>query len=282
MNENKPNHEPAVNEEGLSESNAAKRLRMTGEGIGEEQDYSDIPKDFKSKLINFWYHHKAKVIISVFFAFAIGICISQMVSQSNPDVCILYSGPDYITSVDNQNFCSAVTQIMTKDFNDDGEKKVRLTDIIFHTRDQLNAAQKEAAERGEDFKIDGVANQNNSEKFNYEVFSDNAVICILSWDQYKQVEVCDGFIPLTEIFGDREIKGAVDECGIRFSETNFYEFFESARIFPEDAVLAIRKLTSLSAITGKSKAEKVHAYHVEIFKNMADFQFPKGYVSTGE
>ena len=33
MNENKPTNEPAVNEEGLAESNAAKRLRLTGEGI---------------------------------------------------------------------------------------------------------------------------------------------------------------------------------------------------------------------------------------------------------
>lgn len=277
MNENKPSHDPLVNEEGLAESNAAKRLRMTGEGMGEEADYSDIPKDFKSRLVNFWYHHKVKVLITAFFAFAIGVCVVQFSSQTNPDVCILYAGPEYITPMDNERFCSAVTEIMEEDFNNDGEKKIRLTDVIFYTQAQLDAAKAEAAERGEEFVVDGMTNQGNSEKFDYEVFSDNGIICILSEEQYKRVASAEGFIPLAEIFGDTEIKGAIDNCGIRFNETNFYEFYESTHIFPEDAVLALRKMSTISAITGKSKSEKVHAYHTEIFQKMADFQFPEGY-----
>lgn len=281
MNENKPNHEPAVNEEGLAESNAAKRLRLTGEGVGEEKDYSDIPKDFKSRMVNFWYHHKTKVILTAFFAFAIGVCIAQFSARVNPDVCILYAGPEYITPLDNERFCTAISEILTEDFNGDGEKKIRLTDVIFYTQEQLDEAKKKAAELGEEFTIDGMTNQSNAEKFDYEVFSDNGIICILSEDQYARVASAEGFIPLSEVFGEREIKGAIDDCGIRFNETNFYEFYESTHIFPEDAVLALRKISTISAITGKSKAEKVHANHTEIFKRMADFEFPEGYKPEG-
>ena len=281
MNENKQPHEPAVNEEGLSESNAAKRLRMTGEGIGEKQDFSDLPKDFKSKWVNFWYHHKAKVIITAFFAFAIGVCIAQYSSRVDPDVRILYGGPGYITSTDNERFCAAVAEIMTEDYNNDGEKKVRLTDVVYHTQKQLDAAKAEAAERGEEFDIDLSHNQSNFEKFDFEVFSDNAIICILSEEQYQRVASAEAFIPLTEIFGDAQVKGAIDDCGIRFNETNFYEFYESTHIFPEDCVLALRKVSTISALTGKTKAEKMHAYHTEIFKSMADFQFPAGYKPKG-
>ncbi len=281
MNENKPSHDPLVNEEGLAESNAAKRLRMTGEGMGEEADYSDIPKDFKSRLVNFWYHHKVKVFVTAFFAIAIGVCVAQFSAQTDPDVRILYAGPDYIASMDNERFCSAVTEIMTEDFNNDGEKKVRLTDVVFYTQNQLDAAKAAAAERGEELSVDLTQNRSNFEKFDYEVFSDNGVICILSEEQYQRIASAEGFIPLAEIFGDTEIKGAIDDCGIRFCETNFYEFYQSTHIFPEDAVLALRKMSTISAITGKSKAEKMHAYHTEIFKKMADFQFPEGYKPKG-
>ena len=77
--------------------------------------------------------------------------------------------------------------------------------------------------------------------------------------------------------GEGEIKGAVDDCGIRFRDTNFYEFYESTHIFPEDAILALRKMSTVSALTGKSKAERAHAFHTELFKKMADFKFPEGY-----
>ncbi len=281
MNENKPNNEPAVNEEGLAESNAAKRLRLTGEGMGEEQDFSDIPRDFKSRLANFWYHHKVKVIVTAFFAFAIGVCIAQFASHTDPDVRILYGGPGYITPMDNERFCSAVREIMTEDYNGDGEKKIRLTDVVFFTQNQLDAAKAAAEERGEDFDVDPMQNQSNYEKFDYEVFSDNAIICILSEEQYKRIASAEGFIPLAEIFGEEEIKGAIDQYGVRFRETNFYEYYESTHIFPEDAVLALRRISTISALTGKAKAEKLHAYHTEIFKKMADFEFPEGYKPKG-
>ncbi len=282
MNDNEQKNRPEINDEGLSESNAAKRLRMTGEGMGQDVDLTDVPRDFKSKVVNFWYHHKVKVLITAFFTFTLAVCIGQFAAQSHPDVFILYAGPDYIAPVDNRNFCSVMREIMTEDYNGDGEKKIRLTDVIFSTDAQMEAAKAEAEARGEEFTFDGMLNQNNSEKFTYEVFGDNAIICILAEDQYNIVAAADGFVPLSEIFGDTEVKGAIDSCGIRFSETNFYEFYKNTHIFPEDAVLALRKPSTISAITGKSKVEKIHAYHVELFRQMADFRFPEGYVSPAE
>ncbi len=277
MSEHEQNHRPAINDEGLSESNAAKRLRMTGESVGSDVDCSDLPTDLKSRLINFWYHHKARVLITAFFTIALAIVIVQFAKQSNPDVFILYAGPDYIAAADNQNFCSAVREIMTADYNGDGEKKIRLTDVIFCTDAQMEAAKAAAEAEGEEYSFNASLNMNNSERFTYEVFGDNAIICILAEDQYQMVAAANGFVPLSEMFGETEVKGAIDDYGIRFSETNFYEFYENTHIFPADAVLALRKPSTISAITGKDKVERTHAYHVELFKTMADFQFPEGY-----
>ncbi|MBE6599554.1 MAG: hypothetical protein E7638_08945 [Ruminococcaceae bacterium] len=277
MNDKEPTGRPEINEEGLSESNAARRLRLTGESTDSRLDLSDVPNDFKSKLINFWYHHKVKVLMTAFFAFALSVVIVQFASQSDPDLFLMYAGPDYLAPSDSSRFSDTMKEL-AEDYNGDGEVKIRITDIIFSTDAQMEAAKAEAAARGEEFTFDGMLNQNNSEKFTYEVFSDNAIICILAEDQYREVAAAKGFVPLRDIFGDTSVKGAIDEYGIRFSETDFYEFYASARIFPEDAVLAIRKLSTISAITGKSKAEKVHAYHVEVFRRMAAFEFPEGYV----
>lgn len=268
---------PLVNDEGLEESNVAKRLRLTGEEIREE-DYGDIPRNFRSRLGNFWYHHKTKLLIAAFFTFAIGVAVGQYVRQSNPDVYILYAGPEYITANENQKFCATICDLMTEDFNGDGEKKARLTDIIYSTQNQMEKAKAEAEARGDEFSFDALSNQSMEEKFSYEVFGSDAVICILSEEQYEQVAASDGFLPLREIFGDEEIPGAIDDYGVRFSETRFYAFYESARIFPEDAVLAIRRVSTMSALTGRKKAEKSHAYHLEIFKKIVNFEFPEGYV----
>lgn len=282
-NEKESSNQPEINEEGLAESNVAKRLRLTGEnpreGIPAEEDYGDAPKTLGSRIGNFWYHNKTKVFIIAFFVIAIGVAAGQFASQSNPDVCILYSGPAYITANDNQKFCSVIKELMTEDYNGDGEKKVRLTDIIYSTQSQMEKAQAEAEARGDEFTFDVVSNQNMSEKFAYEVFGSDSIICILAEEQYMQVMASGGFLPLTEIFGDVEIGGAIDEYGIRFSETKFYEFYDSTHIFPDDAVLAIRRISTMSALTGQKKAEKVHAYHLELFKKIVNFEFPEGYVS---
>lgn len=278
-NEKESSNQPQINEEGLAESNVAKRLRLTGNDPQAEGNYDDIPQTFTSRIGNFWYHHKTKVFITAFFVIAIGVAVGQFVSQSNPDVYILYSGPEYITANDNQGFCSAIRELMTEDYNDDGEKKVRLTDIIYSTQSQMEKAQAEAEARGDEFSFDIVSNQNMAEKFTYEVFGSDSIICILSEEQYTQVMASGGFLPLSEIFGDGEIKGAIDEYGIRFNETNFYEFYDSTHIFPDDAVLAIRRVSTMSALTGQKKAEKAHAYHLELFKKIVNFEFPEGYVS---
>ena len=212
MNENEkdPSSNPPVNDEGLEESNIAKRLRLTETEIQQDEDYSETPKTLGSRISNFWYHHKTKVFITAFFVLAIGVAVTQFISQSNPDVCILYCGPDYITANDNQKFCSAIRDLMAEDYNNDGEKKVRLTDIIYSTQNQIEEAQAEAEALGEEFTFDIMSNQKMSEKFSYEVFGSDSIICILAEEQYTQVMASGGFLPLAEIFGDTEIKGAID------------------------------------------------------------------------
>ncbi len=56
----------------------------------------------------------------------------------------------------------------------------------------------------------------------------------------------------------------------------------AAQIFPEDTVLALRRVSTMSAITGKKKAERLHARSTELFVKMLEYEYPAGYIPPEE
>ncbi|MBQ8513057.1 MAG: hypothetical protein IJ497_10610 [Clostridia bacterium] len=266
---------------GENESNAAKRIRMLGEEVGE-----DTPVDEKeiNKWENFWYHHKWKVIIIGFFSFMIITATAQFIGQQNPDVNLMYSGPDYITPNQNQAFCSVLEQLMP-DYNGDGELYAQLNDLVYLTAGQLAVKEAEALEYGDTYSIDRTANRQAEERFTYEIFGAESPLCILAQDQYDMVKGEGGFMPLKELYEDGEYTdpdGAIDDYGVRLKETKLGKFYDSVKIFPDDAVLCLRRVPTMSAITGREKAEIKHEYHKDIFRRILAFEYPEGYVEPAE
>jgi hypothetical protein len=140
-----------------------------------------------------------------------------------------------------------------------------------------------AEENDEDIAYDRLSNAQVQERFTFEVFGGEASICILAEEQYLDVNASGGFLPLAELFGEENIpEGAIDACGVRLSETKFWKFYGTAEMFPADAVIALRRVSTMSAITGKSKAEKLHANSAEVFRNLIEFEYPEGYVEPEE
>ena len=265
-------NKPTPEETEVHESNVARRLRMMGES-GEVQQEEPIRID---RLANFWYHHKIKILMIAFFGIVLGICIAQFLAVQNPDVYILYAGADYITPNENQKFC-AILEGLGEDYDDDGRTYVQLNDLVYMTEEQQEEYFALMESLGETPSIDMTTNQKTSERFTYEIFSGEAAICILAESQYREVAASNGFLPLSELFEELP-EGAVDDYGVRLSETKLYQFYESARVFPEDAVIAIRRLPTVSAITGKKKAERLHGYSRDLFCRILNFEYPEGYV----
>ncbi len=260
------------------ESNAARRIRMLGQDTVEEEE-EDLEID---RWGNFWYHHKWKVIMTAAFAFIIGVAATQFAGQQNPDVRVLYGGPLYITPNENQMFCDAV-ETLCPDFNDDGKTYVQLNDMVFMTENQMNEMIAAMEESGEDVAYDRLANAQMQERFTYEIFGGEASICILGEEQYLDVSGSGGFLPLAELFGEENIpEGAIDDCGVRLAETKFWKFYGTKEMFPEDAVIALRRVSTMSAITGKSKAEKLHANSAEVFRKLMEYEYPEGYAEPAE
>ena len=258
-------------EDVIPESNAAHRIRMRGEMEPEVEE----PELEVNKWQNFWYHNKVKVIMIAAFAFILIVAGVQYFSRVNPDVYVLYAGPDYITANENKTFCESLSKIMD-DYNGDGRKLAQLTDFIFMTDSQLAEYRAECEEQNAAPVFDVFSNNKTSEKYSYEIFGGNASICILAEDQYLEIRAAGGFIPLSELFGETP-EGAYDEFGIRFAETKFHEYFCTENMFPDDCIIAIRKLSTMTALTGRKAGEEKHANQVDAFKRIINFEYPEGY-----
>ena len=256
------------------ESNAARRLRAQGVEVEDSIHEGEAARG--SRIANFWYHHKWKVIVGAAFAVIVISAVSQLLSQSNPDVSLLYAGPVYITPNSNEAFCDILEGLMD-DYNGDGRKYAQLNDVVFLTDKQIEEYETFCLENGEDNTLDRLANAQAAERFSYQVFGGEALICIFAEEQYKMVAESGGFDSLTELFGTLP-EGAVDDYGIRFSEMKLAKFYDAAKMFPEDAILALRSVPTLSAFTGRKKAEEKHARNEALFRKMVEFEYPEGYV----
>ena len=260
----------------LQESNRARMIRARYKDTEEPE-----PVIVKGKFWdNFWYHHKWAVILVGAFI-VIGIILGiQIAGKVNVDIYVLYAGPDYI-SVNQNGKVTAVLEEIMDDYDESGDKDAVLNDMVFMSQAQLNEVESIAEAMSEDIALDRQSNAQTEQQFMYEVMAGDTLLCILAEDQYKMVLSGGGFTPLSEIF-DEIPEGAVDEYGIRFSETKFCEFYSDAQIFPEDAVIALRRISTMNQIRNKSRMEEMLANHEDLFKKIVLFEFPEGYVPAGD
>lgn len=265
------NEKKEINGE-IIESNAARRMRLRGEDMGEDVKTDDIKVN---RLQNFWYHHKTAVIVVLIFAVMLSVGISQLINQSNPDIFVIYGGPEHLTANEAKAF-AGILETISDDYNGDGKTLVQLNEFVFMTPEQVDAITSTPDEDGLDVTVNLNDNLKIYQRFSNEIFGVESIICILGEGQYEEVKTAGGFMLLSELFEETP-EGAIDECGVRLSETKLYKYYSEAQAFPNDAVLAIRKPSTMSAITGKKKAEELHSYARDMFVRILNFEYPEGY-----
>lgn len=282
-NKNKDDIQDSIDEASEPVSNAAKVIKAMEEKESQSsgQEHQDIPLDKGSRWENFWYHYKWHTIFIIFISVFLIIGVGQLLSRETPDVYFMYAGPEYINSEKNLAIRNAVKQVMSEDFNGDGEKGVLFTDITFMNEAQIKAAYAEAQAEGVDIALDMQANATALNRFNAEAFSGESVIYMLDPDLFDEVKRAGGFLALEEVLGYVP-DSAVDEYGIRLCELPFGQYFSGINQLPEDTILCIRRVTTMAFLKGQKKTEKIHSYHVIMFRDIVNFDFPEGYVPPAE
>ncbi len=262
---------------GENNENNEERGEGGGEGKLEFRGVND------SKLENFWYYNKWKVIIGIFAVVIIGICVYQFIERENPDVYMMYAGPRYLSTSGGNSMREAFRTVV-EDYNNDGERGLGIVTLTCLTDEQIENLEEQYRENDEDFVIDKQANRENIKQFDMEIFGGESVICLLDPSLYDRVHDAGGFVQIKDIFTDEELEGVelYDSTGIVLHSLKFAKYYSAVGALPEDTVLCIRKVSTISAFKGKKKYEEIHENHVDTFRNIVLFEYPEGYVEPTE
>ena len=273
--------ESSATDDFIPESNAAKLLKIKGNESDSHKDEEEIKRSFWG---NIWYHYKAPILIFASFIIIIAIGATQIAKRDKPDVYLIYAGAERLEPNTVREMEGVLKSIMSEDYNGDGEKGVQFTSVTYLSDKVIAEREAAARENNYIFSVNYHANQESYETFSNEMLAGNSIVCLLDPSLYENVKEAGGFLELSEIF-DEIPDGAIDEYGIKFSETKIYKYYSIFQAMPEDAVFAVRKVSTMSIFKGKKKAEDAHARHVEFAKDIINFEYPEDYefpASTSE
>ncbi|MBQ8004875.1 MAG: hypothetical protein IJ303_00990 [Clostridia bacterium] len=215
---------------------------------------------------NFWYHYKWPTLGIIFALFVVIICSLQMCEKEKVDAYVMYGGPCEIEGDVLINLRSALKAALPEDINGDGEKYVEVVSHYIMSKDEIEAAREN--ESADDFYIDPAFIAQNKQKFDNLIVAGEYSVCLLSPYLYEEVKTAGGFMPLEEMFDEIPV-GAIDEYGIKLSETDFGSSFPGVNSLPPDTVLCMRRIGTLSAFLSKGSTEREYEQAMKLFRAIA-------------
>lgn len=278
MDENKNTVHREDNNDSIPESNAARRLRMTGGGEDKDPPASDTSAAPAGFFENFWYHHKWAVIIASSFVLIFAVGLLQILTHDKIDLHIMYAGP---FSFNSASWNSARDALCSVPFGDEhlDPSSVELIRFTYYSPEKQDELRKEAENSEQVYIFDNSSNDNEYSGFQSEIVGGDSIICILDRSLYEDAADEGAFLTLDEIYGgsvpDNVSSLAFDACGIRFSDTKFAKFNTVFSSLPDDTVLALRKNSVLGG--GRRISENSFKKHIEYFKSILSFEYPDGY-----
>lgn len=191
---------------------------------------------FPQKIEHIWFYYKWFILfglVVVIFAF---VCLAQCAGKNDPDVTVMYAGPEIVSNQYIDYVDSAFSSLMEEDYNGDGIKTVEFIRISLAT-DQNNAALAETMQAvgGDDTQQMIFYNQNAS---------GTAVVYLIDEAIYPSMK--EFLTPLDEIL-DEIPEYAVDEYGIRLSDLPCYKSTD-LKYLPSNAILCLRSKTKLRVL----------------------------------
>ncbi len=249
-------------------SAAMRILQAKGENLQNEHESQYTGKKM-TWLENFWYQHKWHAGL-ITFAVVIGaVLVWQILTYVRPDVHIMYTGPVAFIGSRYTALEEALTQVM-EDYNGDGEKAISFTDNTYLSEEQIEKKQEEAKAQNEDYYPDYSGMRASYGRFQTEMTAAKHMLCMLDPALYEQIRDMDGFMPLSDIFGEKLPDCAADAYGIRLGDTAFYAYYPGIRFIPADTMLAVRSKDASGIMGNETKLEQLK-YHAALLCAIASF-----------
>ncbi len=226
---------------------------------------------------NFWYHHKWQTVFVLFILMVVMIGVSSMSSMTDYDAQILYTGPYLFTAEQKAEVESAFTQLLDKDYNEDGTKNCQLADLSIFTNDQLAQLLNQTEDVALAMKYGSFSEDARRQNFTQEITAGEHVICLLDPYWYEVIKERKGLVELEAVLGYAP-ENAIDTCGVRLKDTAFGQFFEAFDALPDDTILCMRVLSSSMILTGNKAAQQRYEHHQSILRDVFAFRLPQGFV----
>lgn len=226
---------------------------------------------FYKWLDNYWYHYKWITLIVLLFATVATIGTVQMFTRQKGDIYVLYAGPA-VVNLQNETYIErAFSKLDEKDYNNDGEIITVLRSLALFSPEEISGQTedevKEVGVPNEGYTLNeqmiGVQMSNTLQTFNQEILGGDSVICLLSPYAYGIVRQADGFLPLKDAIGYQP-PNAYDDCSLLLKDTDFGNL-EGLAYLPDDTLICIRRISSMSFMKGQKKTEAAYNYQLEKF-----------------
>ncbi len=227
---------------------------------------------WKSALDNFWFYHKWHVLLGIFIALVLLVCILQSRENKKDDVTLMFAGPYKLTATEVAALRAGWNDVMPEDFNGDGEKYTEMVMMQIYSEEQEAAIR--ATPDGEVPPylgyIDSYYNDEQVTSFDNLIMAGEYSVCILDSWLYERVKGAGGFRKLNEVLGYIPDK-AIDEYGVLLADTDFAKANPVCEVFPEGTVICLRSKGVMNTLMNK-KSDKEYAASEEMFRAVLHFR----------
>lgn len=217
-------------------------------------DVSD--NTFVSRLSNFWYYHKWKVVIALFIIVLLSVTISQCVSNTKADTTVMYAGSRNMGKSDFNAVRAAFAEYLPEDFNGDGSYEVDIAAHNIFSKEQIEDRADRSKTDTNVIPVNNYVNTSELRSFDNLVMTGEYSIMIVEPWLYERVASSGGLRKLSDVLGETPEK-RVDEYAYPLYETRIYlENKELFADFSPDTVICFRSKGILTDRSGTKYAEQ--------------------------
>ncbi len=248
-------------------------MKDNQEKLGSAEIKLSSSNKFLSWLENFWFYHKWKLVIGIFFAVVLTVGIMQIVNKDDPDIDVTVATHIIYDKESVDALERDLHALLASDLNGDGEKLVQVNRYKIYSESEMAAANSKVDEAGHPIiECDETYNKEQMQQYNSYLMTGQASVLILS--EYLHGELVARrdedilLVPMSEIFGDEMPEGVTDDgYGIKLTEIGAYRNLDGMRFLPEDSVICIMRPFVISGNDGNERYQNA----VKYFKDIVEF-----------
>lgn len=138
-------------------------------------------------------------------------------------------------------------QMMTEDFNDDGEKNINYKQIIYVPPEIADEYTENSLEFNEQINNEALR------QYSATMQTGEYIICLIDESLYQQTRDNGLYLPLSDIFGSIP-ENAYDEYGFRLKDLPFGNSMSGVNSLSADTILCVRRPNVITSIWGGDSA----------------------------